>query len=204
MFKHGKKKYPMWFGGGYRAGEIPAEYIAGKAGTEPKTWLWKTPMGYSLIFNELTQSVKVQTPTGYSMALDEALQTAELKTPIGFSVLLNEVLKLSQLKTPTGYTLNLDETQQKAEMVTPSMQALALNEAAGEASVTGTTKAVLTAALVELGLGASQSVIIAELFASFYDAHTHPSPAGGATGAPVIPMTPAISALSSATVKIRP
>jgi hypothetical protein len=185
IFKHGDKKYPMWIGGGYRTAEIPAEYTAGKAGLIPNVWLWRTPTGYTLIFNELEKSVT-------------------LKTPTGFQVVLDDTLLKSSVSTPTGYSVNLDETQQKAEMVTPSMQSIALNEAAGEASLTGTAKAIITAVLVELGLGASQSILIGELFAAFYDAHTHPSPAGGATGAPVIPMTPSLAALSSATVKIRP
>jgi len=41
---------------------------------------------------------------------------------------------------------------------------------------------------IELGEGATESFVLGDTFASLYNAHVHPSPAGGSTGTPTVLM----------------
>lgn len=137
IFKHGDARWPMWIGGGHRTipPEAPAEYTAAKQGDEPKGWMWRTPGGYSIVINELAQTVEIKTPAG---------------------------------------------------------QSVELNDVTGEAVVTGNTKAILTAALMEIGLGATEAAVLGTAFATLFNSHTHsyfPGPlAQAATTPPVTPM----------------
>jgi hypothetical protein len=230
IFKHGDKNFPMWIGGGYLTGTEPVDFAAAKQGLDPKGYMWVTPGGYAIVMNEVLKTVEVKTPnpsltgikidltakkvsvtadstpgTPFEMTLDETLKKAELKTATGYLMALDETLKKASLETPTGYKVELDETTQAAKVTTPSAQSMVLNDAAGEVTLTGTAKGIITGILVELGLGATQSILIGELFATFFDAHIHPTSSPGApTGVPVAPLSLALAGLSSQTVKIRP
>ena len=192
IFKHGNPKYPLWIGGGHRSTGTPSEFITAKAGLEPKGWMWITPGGYKLVLNEQAQTIelKMPTPSLTALTLDLALKKAEVVSDSGGT---------------TPYTLTLDETQQKASITTPTGQIIELNEASGEVKLSGTQKAILIAALVEIGIAPSEAVILGNAFAVFFDLHTHNVTAiGSPTGFPVPLMASQLATLLSQTVSMSP
>jgi hypothetical protein len=50
------------------------------------------------------------------------------------------------------------------------------------------TGAVLEAALVKLGVGATQAAVLGTAFLTLFNAHVHPDPLSGTTGVPTVPM----------------
>jgi len=179
IFKHGSKDHPMWIGGGHRTTppEVPTEYTAAMAGLIPKGWMWITPGGYGIVINEQTKVVEIKTPTPSLSSIKIDLTTKKVEV-------------ISNSAGSTEYKLVLDETTQTASIVTPSGQKIELNEASGEVTVSGTTKAILTAAMMEIGLGATEAAVLGTLFSQTWMNHGHPytwAAGGGAgtTGGPV-------------------
>lgn len=195
LFKHGDKRYPMWIGGSHRTvpPDAPAEYAAAKQGLEPKGWMWITPGGYAIVINELLKTIEIKTPTPSASRILIDLTTKKVEVTANST-------------GSSTYQLVLDETLRRASLVTPTGQSIILDETTGEAKITGTTKAILTAALVELGLGASQAAVLGTAFMTLFNAHTHlyfPGPlAQAASTPPVVPMIPGTHV--STTVKVRP
>lgn len=203
IFKHGDKRYPMWIGGSHKITppDAPAEWTAAKQGLEPKGWMWITPGGYGIIINELTKVVEIKTPSPSTSGIKIDLTSKKVEIT-------------SDSSGSSSFQLVLDETLQKVTLTTPAGQKVELDGAAGEAKITGTAKAILTAALVELGLGASQAVVLGTAFAQLWLNHGHQytwTPGGGAglTGGPISPaLTPGTAILIpgthlSATVSVR-
>lgn len=177
IFKHGWKEFPMWIGGGHKTGEIPSDYTTAKQGLEPKGWMWITPGGYGFVINEQLKTLEIKTPTPSQSSIKIDLTTKKV-----------EVTSNSGGSTP--YQLVLDEVAQKASIITPTGQTIELNETSGEVKLSGTTKAILTAALMEIGLGATEAAVLGTAFSQTWMNHGHPYAwAGGAgtgvTGGPV-------------------
>jgi len=65
------------------------------------------------------------------------------------------------------------------------------------ANIKASGKTIVDSPKIELGKGATQSVIKGNLFMSYFNSHMHPTPAGPA-GPPIMPMTPStLSQISS-------
>lgn len=113
-------------------------------------------------------------------------------SPGGYSVTINEGTQALTLKTPLGLRLTLDEAAAKATLETPAGQSLEMDDVSGECVVTGNAKAVLTAALMEIGLGATQAAVLGTAFMGLFNAHKHsyfPGPlAQAVTSPPTMPM----------------
>jgi hypothetical protein len=62
-------------------------------------------------------------------------------------------------------------------------------------------KVLIDGPAVEIGAAAAQSVILGDAFAAFFDAHTHPTPAG-LSSAPSVPMSTFVPSLLSSKVKV--
>ena len=179
IFKHGLKDYPLWIGGGHRTTppEIPTDYTSAKAGLDPKGWMWITPGGYGIVMNEQTKTVEIKTPAPSLSSIKIDLTTKKVEV-------------VSNSSGSQEYKLVLDETTQTASIITPSGQKVELNEVSGEVVVSGTTKAVMTAAMMEIGLGATEAAMLGTLFSQTWMNHGHPytwAAGGGAgvTGGPV-------------------
>jgi hypothetical protein len=187
IFRYGDKDYPTYIGGSFRTAGAPAAYTAGKQGLTPKTWLWVTPGGFGIIFDELNKKVTLRTSqaTLFSLELDETTQKITATTP-------------------TGYKLELDEATKKATFQTAAGNSVVLDETVGEATITATAKVILSTLLAEIGVPATQSVLVAELFAPVYDAHTHNVTGVGApTGPPIPLLTPSLASVISQILKLK-
>jgi hypothetical protein len=188
IFKMGDKRFPMWVGGAHKTGETPADYLSAKQGLKPKGWMWITPGGYGIVFDEQAKTVKLKTPTPSS-------------SEVLIDLTLKKVEVVSDAAGGQQYKLVLDETAQKASLETPTGQKIELDETAGTATLTGTQKAILTATFMEIGLNATQAAILGNAFASLWINHGHlfawAGPSGtGTTSGPVTPaLTPGTAAL---------
>jgi len=203
IFKHGDKDYPMWIGGGHRTTPpgVPAEFTAAKQGLEPKGWMWITPGGYGIVINEQLKTItlKMPQPSLTQIVMDLTQKKVEVVSDSGpgqpYKLILNETLQQVLLETPTGFKLNLSEVAQTASMESPTGQKVEINEASGEATVSGTAKAILTAALMEIGLGATEAAVLGTTFSQTWLNHGHPyvwaaAAGSGTTGGPVAGAVP--------------
>jgi hypothetical protein len=194
IFKHGDKRFPMWIGGGFRTGEVPAAYLAGKSGLEPKTWLWLTPGGYGIIFDEMAKVVTLRAPQPSlaKVVLDVTSKKVTIFGDTGSKIELDDTAKTVLVQSLAGNKLSIDDTSQIISLEGASGQKLELNESTGQVQLKGTAKAILTAALMEIGVGATEAAVLGTAFMTLFNAHTHtyfPGPLAQApTSPPVIPM----------------
>lgn len=113
------------------------------------------------------------TPGGYGLVIDEVLKTITVKSP-----------------QPDQYQFKIDVAAKHLILETPTGQQIKLDETANEVTVKGTTKAILTAALMEIGVGATEAAVLGTAFAQLWIKHGHEYIAPGSGGAPAITSVP--------------
>jgi uncharacterized protein involved in type VI secretion and phage assembly len=173
-FDMGDMKVPYVLGGLFNGVDNPVN--GRKADEEQDEKIFRTKGGHQLLLRDTLQKTEVELTTsgGHHLALRDRQKD-------GGSPAIS-------LKTTGGHQLELDDDAGTVSLTTSGGQSVKLE--AGKVTVTA-TQVTLSAAKVELGTGAAQSVILGEAFQTLFNAHVHTSPpTGGPTSPPVTPMLP--------------
>jgi phage gp45-like len=203
-FEAGDPRHPIWVGTFYAAGEVPPAAKA-QPSQAPAIRVIHTPAGHTIELHDTAGDERVvikHAKNAYaSIDKDGSVLLANAK---GANLYLNAAAGQTTLFSEQGHLLTLNDDG--ALLGTTAGVALILKD--GQASVVGNDKVNVQAKEVNIsggkvGLGAApqMSVMLAELFAPLFMAHTHPT-ALGPSGPPIPPLVP--QAISSQTVKASP
>lgn len=161
-----------------------ARYIAGP---------WGRPSGVSDVPDQAplgNPDIVVMRFGNFAMIYDERTGVEKLT--------ILDVVKNSSI-TFDGVTGNVDVSSTGAVKITAASTIDV--EAQGIATFKSATKAILEGALMEIGLGATEAMVLGTAFALLYNTHTQPVTMGGVAGPPTVPMTPGTHTSLITTVK---
>lgn len=131
-----------------------------------------------------------------------------VKTPGGHRIELREKSDQVEIaiQTSSGHTVLLDDTNGVVSVESAQGNKVEITDQAGEITIQANAKVNVTAPQVALGPNGEDAVVVESRLNALYNNHVHPSPAGGNTGTPVVPLTPSPSPTSagSQTVKGSP
>jgi hypothetical protein len=181
MFWAGNPRHPVWFGGYYGTGEVPAEF-SGSYSPSPKTRVVKTDSGHLIEMRWVDgQSyIKLLTADGFQVLLNDSTRRARVSTPGQREMTLDDLAQSATLKTPTQSIELLDATQ-TINVVTPGNAVLTaggtINATAGgalTATATGMSFNSLGGApVVQVGGGALTSTFAGAALYTFLGTLTY-------------------------------
>jgi uncharacterized protein involved in type VI secretion and phage assembly len=169
-FIHGDMRLPVLLGGLYNGKDKPPS------------------------FRSSSQDQKmIRTKGQHEVLLDDSQgkERVRIKTKAGHTADLSDFDKKMTLQTSAGQSIVVDDSA-KTVTVQTNGKSITINGASGEIKLTGQS-VVIEAPKVSLGPGASQSLVLGELFTTFFNTHTHLCTAPATPSSPpVVPMTPAL------------
>jgi phage baseplate assembly protein V len=176
-FAHGDMRLPIILGGVYNGKDKPPSHR--DASTDEK--IIKSKGGHQIKLNDSPNShqVTITTNGGHSVDLDDQGNSIKITTTGGHSVDLDDQGNSIKITTSGGQSISLDNS--------------------GSATISAAS-VTIEATSINLGEGASSSLVLGELFMTLFNTHTHlcTLPASP-SGPPVIPMTPALLSFISKT-----
>jgi uncharacterized protein involved in type VI secretion and phage assembly len=142
----------------------------------------------------------IRTKGQHELLLDDSQgkERVRIKTKGGHAADLSDFEKKVTLQSSGGQTIVVDDAANTITMQTAG-KTITINGNSGEIKLTGMS-VVVEATSIKLGPGASQSLILGELFSVFFNTHTHLCTLPATPSSPpVVPMTPALLSLISKT-----
>jgi uncharacterized protein involved in type VI secretion and phage assembly len=170
-FIQGDMRSPVILGGLYNGKDLPPSY---RSSAQDQKMI-RTKGKHELLFDDTQGSERVR-----------------VKSNGGHTVDLNDFQKKVTVQSSGGQTVEMDDSA-KTITVSTNGKSVTVNGTTGEIKFSGMT-VVCDGQSVKLGgQGATQSLILGELFMVLFNAHVHPCTAPGAPSLPpVTPMTPAM------------
>jgi uncharacterized protein involved in type VI secretion and phage assembly len=189
-FENGDLGRPIVIGSLYSEAIPPFKTgLAGDHNADGKNTLrgLKTRSGHTLIFDdsEGKETVLLKDSNGHVLKMDK--KGVSLKTAAGDEIQIEDQKSIT-LKTSKGHSLKMTEENVKLESKDGEMIELKSGgitiKSSGKVSIQGSSK-------IELGDGASKSLLFGEDVMQAFNTHTH-STSYGPTSPPVAPMTPGV------------
>jgi len=169
-FIHGDMRLPVILGGLYNGKDKPPTYRSS------------------------SQDQKmIRTKGKHELLLDDSQgkERVWIKTNKGHTVDLSDFEKKMTLQTSGGQSIVVDDSANTVTVQTNG-KSITINGSSGEIKIKGDS-VVIEASKVSLGTGASQSLILGDMFSTFFNAHTHLCTAPSTPSSPpVAPMLPAL------------
>jgi len=167
-FIHGDMRLPVILGWLYNGKDKPPSYRS--SSQDQKMIRTKGKHEFLLDDSQGKERVRIKTNGGHSADLSDFEKKVTLETSGGQSVVLDDSGKTVTIQT-NGKTISIDGSS-------------------GEIKITA-QQVVIDAGKVSLGTGASQSLVLGDLFSTYFNTHTHLCTAPASpSGPPVVPMTP--------------
>jgi uncharacterized protein involved in type VI secretion and phage assembly len=160
MFRHGDINYPVYKGGSWSEGELPADFTAGYPNV--RGWVFKS--GQKIIIDETSGAfkIKISNPSGSQVVIDDTEKSITMADSAGDSVSMKD-----------GTITITDKGGDVLQMTAGTM--------------TGTVKDMVKFMTKQMVLGDDvMSAVLGENLESWADAHTHIWP-GGLLPAPTTP-----------------
>jgi uncharacterized protein involved in type VI secretion and phage assembly len=170
-FIQGDMRSPVILGGLYNGKDLPPSYRTDKQDQK----MIRTKGKHELLFDDSQGKERVQVKTSGGHTLD-----------------LNDYQKKITIKSNGGQTVEVDDSA-KTITVSTNGKSVTVNGSTGEIKFSGMT-VVCDGQSVKLGgAAAAQSLILGELFMTFFNLHVHQCTAPGAPSLPpTVPMNPAM------------
>jgi phage baseplate assembly protein V len=176
-FIHGDMRLPVILGGLYNGKDKPPSFRS--SSQDQKMIRTKGQHEFLLDDSQGKERVRIKTKSGHTADLSDFEKKVTVQTSGGQSIVLDDSAKTITVET-TG-------------------QSITINGTSGEIKVTGQS-VTIEAPKVSLGMAASQSLVLGELFSVFFNTHTHLCTAPATPSSPpVVPMTPALLSLTTKT-----
>jgi uncharacterized protein involved in type VI secretion and phage assembly len=207
-FVHGDMRMPIVIGGLYNGKDKPP--TARKKDRDQK--MVRTKLGHELVFDDTkdTQHVHVKTAgrdenkpaEKHELDLSDADEKVTARSAKGHTVVLDDKGKKVTVTSKDGHSIVLDDRGKSIEIAMQGgAQSVKLDGSSGTVTVKGTT-VTLDATSINLGAGASQSLILGDMFMALFNAHVHNATAIGSPTTP--PVTPMLPTMLSQTAKTKP
>lgn len=169
-FIHGDMRLPVILGGLYNGKDKPPTYRSS------------------------SQDQKmIRTKGQHEFLLDDSQgkERVRIKTNKGHTADLSDFEKKMTLQTSGGQSIVVDDSANTVTVQTNG-KSITINGSSGEIKIKGDS-VVIEASKVSLGTGASQSLVLGDMFSTFFNAHTHLCTAPGTPSSPpAVPMLPAL------------
>jgi uncharacterized protein involved in type VI secretion and phage assembly len=166
-FIHGDMRLPVILGGLYNGKDKPPSY---RSSSQDQKMI-RTKGKHELLFDDSRgkERVRIKTNSGHTVDLSDFEKKVTVQSNGGQSVVLDDSAQTITLKA-SGQTITLN--------------------ASGEITLKATS-VLIEATSIKLGTGASQSLVLGELFEAFFVRHVHTCTAPGAPSSPPVePFTP--------------
>jgi uncharacterized protein involved in type VI secretion and phage assembly len=142
----------------------------------------------------------IHTKGGHELLLDDSpgQKRIRLKTAGGHSADLSDQDRKITLQTSGGQTVVLDDSASTIT-VTTNGQSITVDGSGSTITLSAATVVVQATSIALGGSAAIHPLVLGDLFATFFDTHTHICTAPGSPSSPPVPlMTPELLALTSA------
>ena len=177
-FEHGDMRFPFVIGGLYNGVDNPPSDRSDAKNQK----LFRTKGEHQVLLDDSPgdERIKITTKKGNTADLSDADQSITIKTKGGHTITLDDLAREVTVKSSGGQSLKMD--------------------AGGAVTVKGVSQVTLDAAKINIGAGASFSLVLGEALMTLFNAHVHTCTAPATPSSPpVTPMTPAVLSTTNKT-----
>ncbi|HMF57057.1 MAG TPA: phage baseplate assembly protein V [Pyrinomonadaceae bacterium] len=197
-FIHGDMRQPIILGGLYNGKDKPPSFHA----KDKDQKMIRTKGKHEILLDDTNdqQRVRIKTNGGHMADLSDVDKKITIQSSGNHSITLDDQGKKATMKTSGGPKVEIDDAAKKIT-IDANGKSVVIDGNSGTITLTGMT-IVLSGTSVKLGGdGATQSLVLGELFMLAFNTHTHLCTAPGTPSAPPLPpMTPAqLSTISKTT-----
>ncbi len=176
-FLHGHMKDPIILGSLYNGKDKPPS----ERTDDRDEKLIRTKAGHEILLDDSKDKLKVRikSKSNHVFELSDQDKKVTIETSGGSSAVFDDAKKTVTVKAASGATATFDGSSNKITF--------------------NATTVELDGTSVKLGSGASQAVLLGDLFLQLFNLHTHPMTTTGMTGMPTPPLPPTVLSMITKT-----